>query len=117
MYRLREELRESSPVEGDVGVLMNLGYIKSLVANRKKDVIVSLYSALMRPHVKYCLQVWSTQHTNDMEVLEQVQRKATKMIKCLEHPSYYEVLRKLGLFSVEKRRLQRDLIVAFQYFR
>ncbi|XP_059323538.1 triadin isoform X20 [Ammospiza nelsoni] len=133
-FRLGREWKETRAGETDLGLPVHenldmtqqcvlevkkavciLGCIKSSVASTSKEVILSLYSALVRPQLEYCVQDWEPEHKKDVDMLEQVQEGVIKLSPGLEHISYEDRLREMGQFSLEKRRLRGYLIAVFQY--
>ena len=91
-----------------------LGMTKRTISYKKPEIIVRLYKALVRPHLEYCVSVWSPHYTKDKELLERVQHRFTRMIKEVCDKDYLDRLKELNLWTLEERRNRADLIELFK---
>jgi hypothetical protein len=94
-----------------------LGMIKRSFSVRDKDVILQLYKSLVRPHLEYSVQAWRPHLKKDIDLLEGVQRRATRMINGFKDKSYEVRLCCLNLTTLETRRLRGDLTEVFKMFK
>jgi len=126
---LGEEWLESHPAERDLGVLVDsrfnssqrcalaarranlcvLGCIKYRTTNQSREGIIPLCSALVQPHLEYCVQFWAPQFKKDVKVPECIQKRATNLVRGLEVISCEGQLRTLSLSSLQKRKPRSDL--------
>src|SRR5437867_6286166 len=95
-------LQEDFKMEGQCSKAANnanqiLGLISRTFASRDRKVMLILYKSLVRPHLDYCIQAWRPYLKKDVETLERVQRRATRMVEGLENLSYEDRLIKMKL--------------------
>ena len=132
-YKMDDSNLNETTEEKDLGVLIDCElnfekHIKEIVnkANRMvgmikigfsyldKDMFMNLYPVLVRPLLEYCVQVWSPNKQKHIDLLEGVQRRATKAVPGLRNMSYEERLRELGLLRLEDRRVRGDMIETYK---
>ena len=87
-----------------------LGMLNRTFVNKDQELWKMLYTSLVRPHLEFASSVWNPQLKGDINVLEKVQNRATKMIKRLKHLTPEERNKNLNLTSLEVRRTRGDLI-------
>ena len=133
LYLLGHNLISETKSETDLGILMSdnlswsehvancakkanrtLGMIKHTFSHMDKNMFISLYQTLVRPHMEYSHQVWSPYLQKDISILEKVQRRATKIVPGLEDLPYEQRLKILKLYPLEERRTRGDMICVWK---
>ena len=132
-YEMGGTILSKTVKEKDLGVTMNanmkvsdqcriaaskgnqvLGMIQRNITYKEKSLIIPLYKAIVRPHLEYCVQAWNPHLRKDVDMLQKIQRRATKLIPELRDLTYEERLKECGLTTLETRRLRGDQIEVFK---
>jgi len=136
IYSLGDEVINAENEEKDLGFIVSdtlkpssqctaaaksanktLGMINRTLVNRESKIILKLYQSLVIPKLEYCAQAWRPYLKKDTDVLKKVQKRATRLMIKDRSLSYEERLQRLGLTSLETRRLRGDLIEVFKTFK
>ena len=128
-YRMQGVILERVTQEKDLGVVIDMGgkqaaqcqaaigkangvfgCIRRGIIYKSKEVMLTLYRNLVKPHLEYCVQLGSQKFRKDIDAMERVQRRATRLIPGRARLSYEERLKETGLCTLERRRLcDRDV--------
>ena len=133
IYTMNNETLPTTVMERDLGVIITpqlnfkkhidncvkkanrmIGLISRAFKNKSESVIKQLYITIVRPYLDYCSPLWSPHAKGDIQRLERVQRRATKLVSTLRHLQYDDRLKALGLKTLEVRRKRQDLIQLFK---
>ena len=113
---INNDLKWSKQIENSVNKANRmLGLITRNFKFRSKNIVLTLYKSLVRPHLEYAVQFWSPHQLGDIAKLERVQRRVTKLIPELRQMPYDRRLEELGLTTLEQRRLRSRLIETYKY--
>lgn len=132
-YQLGNKTLQKSSKEKDLGVTISndlkpathiatiaakansrLGVINRNIVVLSRKILLPLYLALVRPILDYGAQVWSPHQIGDIQTLEKVQRRATKLVPELSHLPYEERCSQLGIQTLKDRRTRGDMIETYK---
>ena len=82
--------------------------IKRNLIDRSEATVLALYKSLIRTRLEYCIRVWNSNLAKDTELIEGVQRRATKLVHGIENCKYDDRLKCFGLTRLDKRRIRSD---------
>ncbi len=92
----------------------NLGMIFRSFTFIDKSMFLNLYKSLVRPHLEYASPIWSPMYKKDRIAIENVQRRATRLVRSLKNQTYEQRLKTLGLPSLEYRRSRADMVQTYK---
>jgi len=91
-----------------------LHVINRSIKNKDRDILLSLYKSLVRPHLSYCISAWSPHYVKDKELIERIQHRFTRMFPELRKLPYLRRLDYLKPWTLEERRARADLIEVYK---
>ena len=111
----QENLKFDIQISECVGIANKvLGLIKRSVFHLDRDLLLKLYKSLVRPIIDYGNVIWFPYTKKNKKLIENVQRRVTRMVPELKELSYTVRLTKLNLFSLDYRRKRGDMIQLFK---
>ena len=132
-YELNGTTLAETIIEKDLGILIDneltfakhirnkvsqanrlIGLIRITFESLNDEMFTNLYNTLIRPLLEYCVQAWSPHLQKDILLLENVQRRATKLVGRLRDMPYEDRLKELKLTSLEDRRIRGDMILTYR---
>ena len=91
-----------------------LGLIKRSFSFMDKEMFLPLYKAMIRSHLEYAMVVWSPFLKKNIFLIENVQRRTTKIVKSIRNLSYEERFKHFGLSTLKYRRERNDMIQIYK---
>ena len=91
-----------------------IALIKKSFTKVTKQVILNIYKCLIRPHLEFANLIWHPRLINYQKILENVQRRATRLVSGMKNLSYYERLKELNLSSLEYRTKRGTMIEMYK---